>query len=115
MHEVKTDCPVKITDTALSEFKRLLADKQLDTSNGLRLGVKGGGCAGFSYVLGLDTPKPEDETFEMDGLKIYMNKAHGLYLAGMEVDYQNGLNARGFVFNNPNADKTCGCGSSFSA
>lgn len=115
MAAVKLECPVTITEGALSEFKRLLGEKQLDNQHGLRLGVKGGGCAGFSYILGIDTFKEEDEMFEIGGLKVFMNKAHGLYLAGIEVDYQNGLNARGFIFNNPNADKTCGCGSSFSA
>jgi iron-sulfur cluster assembly protein len=108
-------CPVTISNTALSEFKRLLAEKHPGEQHGLRLGVKGGGCAGFSYVLGIDTIKEDDEVFELNGLKVFMNKAHGLYLAGTHVDYQEGLHARGFTFSNPNAEKTCGCGSSFSA
>lgn len=115
MIALKTDCPVNLTETALSEFKRLFFEKNMDSEHGLRIGVKGGGCAGFSYILGFDTPKEGDESFEVDGLKIYMNKAHTLYLAGMEINYEDGLNARGFSFNNPNADKTCGCGTSFSA
>ena len=80
----------------------------------LRLGVKGGGCSGMSYILGFDKKEADDETFEIDGIPVLMKNAHGLYLYGMEVDYSDGLNARGFVFNNPNASKTCGCGSSFS-
>jgi len=115
MATVKLECLVTITESAQSEFRRLLGEKLSDNQHGLRLGVKGGGCAGFSYILGIDTLKEEDEVFEVNGLKVFMNKAHGLYLAGIEIDYQNGLNARGFIFNNPNADKTCGCGTSFSA
>jgi iron-sulfur cluster assembly protein len=115
MTEVKTDCPINLTGEAINEFRKIFAEKNLDNQHGLRVGVKGGGCAGFSYMLGFDTLKEGDETFEIDGLKIYMNKAHALYLAGMEIAYENGLNARGFSFNNPNADKTCGCGTSFSA
>jgi iron-sulfur cluster assembly protein len=115
MTEVKTDCPISLTEEALTEFRRIFAEKNLDHQNGLRIGVKGGGCAGFSYMLGFDTLKEGDEIYEVEGLKIYMNKAHTLYLAGMEIAYENGLNARGFSFNNPNASETCGCGQSFSA
>jgi len=81
----------------------------------LRVGVKGGGCSGFSYVLGFDQPKENDETFEISGLKVFMQKSHAIYLLGMEVDWVEGLNNRGFSFNNPNASSTCGCGTSFSA
>ena len=79
----------------------------------LRLGVKGGGCSGLSYVLEFGQPEATDETFDIEGIPVVMNPAHGLYLFGMEVDFQEGLNARGFVFRNPNASSTCGCGSSF--
>ena len=79
----------------------------------LRLGVKGGGCSGLSYLLGFDKKEADDETFEIEGIPVLMKNAHGIYLFGMEVDYSDGLNARGFVFNNPNASTTCGCGSSF--
>jgi iron-sulfur cluster assembly protein len=68
----------------------------------------------MNYVLGFDQVKEGDQEFNIDGIRVLMNKAHGLYLAGMQVDYQQGLNARGFVFNNPNAASTCGCGTSFS-
>jgi len=115
METINTTCPINLTEEALTEFKNIFAEKNLDSEHGLRIGVKGGGCAGFSYMLGFDTLKDGDETYEVAGLKIYMNKAHTLYLAGMEITYENGLNARGFSFNNPNADKTCGCGTSFSA
>jgi iron-sulfur cluster assembly protein len=68
----------------------------------------------MNYILGFDQEKEGDQEFNIDGIRVLMNKAHGLYLAGMQVDYQQGLNARGFVFNNPNAASTCGCGTSFS-
>lgn len=84
-----------------------------DRENFLRIGVKGGGCSGLSYVLGFDKKEEGDDVHEVDGLQFVMNRSHGIYLAGMEVDWQNGLNARGFVFSNPNASKTCGCGTSF--
>ncbi len=67
----------------------------------------------MNYVLGFDQKKDGDQEFEVEGIKIYMHKAHGLYLAGMEIEFQDGLNARGFTFNNPNAKSTCGCGTSF--
>lgn len=79
----------------------------------LRVGVKGGGCSGLSYVLGFDEVQESDEHYDYEGIPIIMNKAHGIYLAGMEIDWQDGLNARGFSFSNPNASKTCGCGTSF--
>lgn len=107
--------PVSFTPAALSEFKRLFAEKSLPADHGLRVGVKGGGCSGFSYVLGFDKKEALDDEFDADGLKIFMNKAHQMYLAGIEIDYKDGLDARGFLFNNPNATKTCGCGESFSA
>lgn len=106
---------VNITETALAEFKRLIVDKHVPEGHGLRVGVKGGGCAGFSYILGFDNPTDQDDRFDIGGLTVYVNKAHAMYLQGIEIDYHNGLNSRGFVFNNPNASKTCGCGTSFSS
>ncbi|HEY0897313.1 MAG TPA: iron-sulfur cluster assembly accessory protein [Sphingobacteriaceae bacterium] len=106
--------PVSLTDGAKSEIKKLMEQQELGGDFGLRLGVEGGGCAGMNYILGFDQKKEGDQEYEVEGIRIFMNSAHGLYLAGMEVDFQNGLNARGFVFNNPNASKTCGCGTSFS-
>ena len=76
---------------------------------------EGGGCSGMTYILGFDKKEDTDEEFMIDGLRVFMNPSHQLYLFGMQVDYQDGLNARGFVFENPNATKTCGCGTSFSA
>lgn len=105
--------PVKFTNGALNELKTLMYEKDFDPQQGLRIGVKGGGCSGLSYILGFDDKKEGDDEYQLDGIKIYMNRAHGMYLLGMEIDYVSGLNNRGFVFQNPNASSTCGCGSSF--
>jgi len=109
-----TASPVSFTPTAVAEVKRLMSEPGFDTRQKLRVGVKGGGCSGLSYVLGFDEQLPEDETYEVDGMIFIMNKSHGLYLFGMQIDWQDGLNSRGFTFSNPNASKTCGCGTSFS-
>jgi iron-sulfur cluster assembly protein len=111
---VTTAAPVTLTEGAKKEIKKLMSQQELSQEFGLRLGVEGGGCAGMNYILGFDQIKDGDNEYAIDEIKVFMNKAHGLYLVGMEVDYQHGLNARGFVFNNPNAEKTCGCGTSFS-
>lgn len=113
MEQVLKESPVKLTESAYDEMKRIFSDKNLPSDHGLRIGVKGGGCAGFSYILGFDAPKEKDTIYQFNDLKVIMEDAHGIYLAGMEIDYKDGLDARGFVFNNPNADTTCGCGSSF--
>lgn len=112
---VLTNAPVTLTEGAVRELKKLIAQQELSNDYGLRLGVEGGGCAGMNYILGFDQKKEGDNEYEVEGIRMFMNKSHGLYLAGMEVDFQQGLDARGFTFNNPNASKTCGCGTSFSA
>lgn len=111
--ETTTAAPVSFTVSAKEEIKRLMAETGFDASQSLRVGVKGGGCSGMTYVLGFDAKTEKDESFEIDGIPVVMEKAHGIYLMGMEVDWQGGLNSRGFTFNNPNASKTCGCGTSF--
>lgn len=81
----------------------------------IRVGVKSGGCSGLEYVLGFDNKKEEtDQIFEDNGIKIVVEKKSILYLAGTTLEYSGGLNGKGFVFNNPNASRTCGCGESFS-
>ena len=105
--------PVSLTQSAVQEIKRLMNDPGFDARNLLRLGVKGGGCSGMTYVLGFDAPTEKDEQFEIEGIPCVMEKSHGIYLTGMQVDWQGGLNTRGFTFINPNASKTCGCGTSF--
>ncbi|MDB5091152.1 MAG: erpA 1 [Mucilaginibacter sp.] len=106
--------PVTFTQGAVKELFKLKDQQELSDDFGLRVGVEGGGCSGMNYVLGFDQKKDGDQEFYIDGIKVYMHKAHGLYLAGMQIDFQDGLNARGFTFNNPNAASTCGCGTSFS-
>ncbi len=111
-----TDKPaINLTDGAVSELEKIMEEKDVSSDLGLRIGVKGGGCSGFSYLLGFDKLEENDEVFEVGGITVIMNRAHGMYLAGLEIDYHEGLDARGFIFNNPNADSTCGCGTSFSA
>lgn len=110
-----TEAPVNITPTAIKELKLIQSKQDIPADYGLRIGVKGGGCSGFSYILGFDVQKDNDQIFEIDGIKVMMQKAHGIYLLGMEIDWVEGLNNRGFSFNNPNASETCGCGTSFSA
>lgn len=105
--------PVTFTAGALTEIHNLMSAPDFDTTKFLRVGVKGGGCSGLSYVLGFDDKEAQDELFEFEGLTFIMNKSHGMYLMGMQIDWANGLNARGFTFTNPNASKTCGCGTSF--
>ena len=105
--------PVSFTESAITEIKRLMTVKDFDATQVLRVGVKGGGCSGMTYILGFDTPTDKDGNFEIEGIACIMEKSHGIYLTGMEVDWQGGLNSRGFTFNNPNASKTCGCGTSF--
>lgn len=111
--EIITSTPVKLTSGAINELKRLMNEPDFDHTQRLRVGVKGGGCSGMTYVLGFDQPSEEDERFEIEGISCVMNKSHQLYLFGMEVDWQGGLNSRGFTFSNPNASSTCGCGTSF--
>ncbi len=106
--------PVNFTVSAIEEIKRLMNAAGFDTETRLRVGVKGGGCSGMTYVLNFDRPQEQDEHFEIDGISCIMEKSHGIYLMGMEVNWEGGLNSRGFTFNNPNASSTCGCGTSFS-
>ena len=107
---------IQITETAARKIKSLMA-KQGITDGGLRVGVKGGGCSGLSYTFGWERePRLGDEVFEgPDGAKIYVDKKSLLFLNGTVLEYDTSLVSRGFVFNNPNAKSTCGCGSSFGA
>jgi len=111
--EMTIDAPVTFTQSAIQEIKRLMNEQGSTTGKVLRVGVKGGGCTGLSYILGFDDKEATDELYEANGIQFIMNPAHGIYLAGMEINWESGLNARGFTFSNPNASKTCGCGSSF--
>lgn len=112
---VLNDTPIQLTAGALEQLAGIRSQENIPADYCLRVGVKGGGCSGFSYVLGFDLPQDNDDMFEIEGLKVVMNKAHAIYLLGMEIDFVSGLDNRGFTFNNPNATSTCGCGTSFSA
>ncbi len=108
-----TAAPIELSSRAADEIRKIMTTKQLPEGFGLRVGVRGGGCSGMSYILGFDKQRDHDLTFDLEGIPLYLDKRHGLYLMGTMIDYHDGLNARGFTFNNPNATSTCGCGSSF--
>jgi iron-sulfur cluster assembly protein len=105
--------PVTLTAGAIREIKKLMTAEGFDTTQQLRVGVKGGGCSGMSYILGFDQKQESDQEFEIEGISCVMNRSHEIYLYGMQIDWQDGLNNRGFTFKNPNASNTCGCGTSF--
>jgi len=112
MAEVQTPL-VSFTPSAIKELQAIKS-KEDTNDRVLRVGVKGGGCSGLTYVLEFDERGEMDEVINVEDLEIVMDKRHALYVMGMEVDYQYGLNDRGFIFNNPNAKDSCGCGVSFS-
>lgn len=107
--------PLTISSSAIKQLARIKSEQNLSDAHALRVGVKGGGCSGFSYVLGFDDKKERDEEYIIEGMNVIIDKAHAIYLIGIEIDWMDGLNNRGFTFNNPNAKETCGCGTSFSA
>lgn len=109
----ETKNALHITATALEELKKLMAQPDFNPNQFLRVGVKGGGCSGLSYVLGFDNKEEDDIQFTIDDIEVIVKKSHMMYLENMEIDYGKGLDARGFIFNNPNASSSCGCGSSF--
>jgi iron-sulfur cluster assembly protein len=104
-----------LTETAAREIRTIIQQQELDADKvRLRVGVKGGGCSGFSYILDLtETQKDSDEVFEQHGVKIIVDPKSLLYLNGTRVDFKDEIMGRGFVFTNPNATTSCGCGSSF--
>jgi len=104
--------PVSLTHSAVEEIKKLMND-ETNKDKYLRIGVKGGGCSGMSYLLGFENKTEKDEAYEINEISCIINPAHLIYLNNMEINWEGGLNARGFTFNNPNANSTCGCGSSF--
>ena len=106
-----------LTQTAAREIKTIIQQQELDAQNvRLRVGVKGGGCSGFSYLLDLTEQQREtDEVFDEHGIKVVCDPKSYLYLNGTTIDFKDEVMGRGFVFNNPNATSSCGCGSSFQA
>lgn len=113
---VETPAPIiSLTDAALKEVKRLINVQGIE-EGGLRLGVKGGGCSGLSYTINFDDKIGQyDQVYEIDGVKVIVDAKSAIYLQGTRLDYQKDLMGGNFKFLNPNADKTCGCGESFSA
>ncbi len=108
---------ITITEKAAGELKRVMTEQKMPEETVLRIGVSGGGCSGFQYSLGFDdkTDAAKDTVGEQHGIKVAVDKKSELYLDGTTVDFHEGLEKRGFTFENPNAVKSCGCGSSFSA
>ena len=105
--------PIQFTSSAVEEIIRLMNESSFDANKKLRVGVKGGGCSGMTYILEFDDMKPNDQLFQLEEISFIMDKSHGIYLQDMEVNWEGGLNSRGFTFKNPNASSTCGCGTSF--
>ena len=108
---------VKLSEKAASEVKKIMQDQKLEDGTHLRVGVVGGGCSGFSYKLEFDKSFDEtaDSKYDYHGVTLVVDKKSALYLDGTTVDFYDGLEKRGFTFDNPNAVKSCGCGSSFQA
>ncbi len=105
--------PVGLSERAAKQVKNILQEQQSDETLYLRVAVEGGGCSGLSYKLGLDHKTEGDTIVESQNIEIIVDSKHMIYLQGIIIDYPDGLDARGFTFDNPNASETCGCGSSF--
>ena len=107
---------ITISDNAVTEIKRIQSSDPANSNAVVRVQVSGGGCSGMSYKLDFERegPKASDKIFEREGVKVVVDAKSYLYLAGTVLDYSGGLSGTGFTFNNPNAKRTCGCGSSFS-
>lgn len=104
---------VQLTERAVKQVRSIRSEENLDEDLYLRVAVEGGGCSGLSYKLGFDHKSDEDEVLVSQDIEIIVDPKHMMYLKGISVDYPDGLDARGFTFDNPNATETCGCGSSF--
>ncbi len=110
----KANEEIALTEKAAAHVRRLREEGNIPSSHGLRLGVKGGGCSGFTYVLGFDEQARDGDTIiEMHGIRMFVDPKSLFFLSGTVLDFSDGLNGKGFVFNNPQATKTCGCGNSF--
>ncbi|MEM6806425.1 MAG: iron-sulfur cluster assembly accessory protein [Bacteroidota bacterium] len=115
MEVTQTQNPaISLSPTAIEALKEIRINEQFSEDKPLRVGVKGGGCSGLTYVLNFDEKTDLDDEWNIGGIRVVMDKRHALYVYGMEVDFQSGLNDRGFVFKNPNAKDSCGCGTSLS-
>jgi iron-sulfur cluster assembly protein len=115
MSNTQIDSDITITDKAVKEIKKIMDENKITSKFGLRIGVKGGGCSGLTYTLGFDPDSRDgDMIIQQDGVKLIVDGKSLFYLSGTELDFSDGLNGKGFIFNNPNATKSCGCGESFS-
>ncbi len=113
--ETSTTHPVTLTENAINEIKRIMSTNNIQGA-GFRVGVTGGGCAGFTYTLNFDNEvRSDDQTYLVDDIKVIIDMKSALYLYGTTIDYTSGLTGGGFRFINPQAKGSCGCGSSFSA
>ncbi len=104
---------VAATESAIRQLKKLMENEQ-EGVTGVRMAVKGGGCSGLSYVLDFDREREGDNVLQQDDITFYMDRKSTIYLKGIQLDFKEGLDGKGFVFQNPNASSTCGCGESFS-
>ena len=107
---------INVTAKAVQKIKEALAKQGISGGGGLRLGVQGGGCSGLSYLFRVEAgQRPTDNVYEFDGVRVFVDPKSLVYLDGTTLDYKESLIHSGFVFDNPNAKKTCGCGTSFTA
>ena len=114
MTTTQIESEIKITEKAAKEIMQIMKENSVPENYGLRVGVKGGGCSGLTYTLGFDAEQKEGDTvIEVNDVRLYVDGKSLFYLTGTELDFTDGLDGKGFVFNNPNATKTCGCGESF--
>jgi iron-sulfur cluster assembly protein len=114
MTEINIKSEITITEKAKNEIIHIMKSNNIPENYGLRVGVKGGGCSGFTYTLNFDgNERAGDTIIENDNIKLFVDGKSLFYLMGTELDFSDGLNGKGFLFNNPNAAKTCGCGESF--
>ena len=114
MTETNIKSEITITEKAKNEILRIMKSNNIPENYGLRVGVKGGGCSGLTYTLNFDENiKDGDTIVESENVKLFVDGKSLFYLMGTQLDFSDGLNGKGFLFNNPNATKTCGCGESF--
>ncbi len=111
---IDSSSSISITENAIKQVSIIMEENNIPNHQSLRVSVKGGGCSGFTYQLGFDDEQKDgDTTIELENIKVVVDGKSLFYLSGTELDFSSGLNGKGFVFSNPNATKTCGCGDSF--
>lgn len=105
---------IEITEKAVEQIAKIFSDQENSEAKGVRLGVVGGGCSGLSYKIDFDYKKEKDNVLEFESFNVFIDPKSSIYLKGVVLDFKDGLQGKGFVFQNPNATNTCGCGESFS-